>query len=170
MGAEETPNPGLKFDPPLGEIAEKSPVRYALIGTVSLACLASGGKNLHRIERITDTGTWRESSIPADHLGIIRVIRADTERRAGDWLSNAFRESGYLYWRTDLDIHSPFTFSLLKRGINGTYVSVEPYHLFRYVDEQAFRFNMRKDADGEPLNDGQRFEAAMRQIVGKLLT
>jgi transposase-like protein len=34
--------------------------------------------------------------------------------------------------------------SLLKRGINGTYVSVEPYHLFRYVDEQAFRFNNRK--------------------------
>ena len=31
--------------------------------------------------------------------------------------------------------------SLLKRGMNGTYVSVEPYHLFRYVDEQAFRFN-----------------------------
>jgi hypothetical protein len=32
--------------------------------------------------------------------------------------------------------------SLLKRGINGTYVSVEPFHLFRYVDEQAFRFNL----------------------------
>jgi hypothetical protein len=31
--------------------------------------------------------------------------------------------------------------SLLKRGINGTYVSVEPFHLFRYVDEEAFRYN-----------------------------
>ena len=60
--------------------------------------------------------------------------------------------------------------SLLKRGINGTYVSVEPYHLFRYVDEQAFRFNNRKDADGEPLSDSDRFVAAMRQIVGKRLT
>ena len=39
--------------------------------------------------------------------------------------------------------------SLLKRGINGTYVSVEPFHLFRYLDEQAFRFNNRKE-----LNDG----------------
>ena len=38
--------------------------------------------------------------------------------------------------------------SLLKRGVGGTYVSVEPYHLFRYVDEQAFRFNNRKHADG----------------------
>src|ERR1700691_108949 len=39
--------------------------------------------------------------------------------------------------------------SLLKRGINGTYVSVEPYHLFRYLDEQAIRFNNRKLTDGE---------------------
>jgi transposase-like protein len=34
--------------------------------------------------------------------------------------------------------------SLLKRGINGTYVSVEPFHLFRYLDEQMFRYNFRK--------------------------
>jgi len=33
---------------------------------------------------------------------------------------------------------------LLKRGLNGTYVSVEPFHLFRYLDEQAFRYNNRK--------------------------
>jgi hypothetical protein len=60
--------------------------------------------------------------------------------------------------------------SLLKRGLNGTYVSVEPYHLFRYVDEQAFRFNTRKDADGEVITDGDRFVTAMKQIVGKRLT
>ncbi len=55
--------------------------------------------------------------------------------------------------------------SLLKRGINGTYVSVEPYHLFRYVDEQAFRFNFRKD-----MNDAERFSLAVSQITGKRLT
>jgi len=55
--------------------------------------------------------------------------------------------------------------SLLKRGVNGTYVSVEPYHLFRYVDEQAFRFNNRID-----MNDSDRFDLAVRQIVGKRLT
>src|SRR5579863_6563803 len=60
--------------------------------------------------------------------------------------------------------------SLLKRSLGGTYVSVEPFHLFRYVDEQAFRFNHRKDADGEMLNDSDRFVAAMRQIVGRRLT
>ena len=60
--------------------------------------------------------------------------------------------------------------SLLKRGIKGTYVSVEPFHLFRYLDEQAYRYNMRKDDAGEPLNDGQRFDIAVRQIVGKRVT
>lgn len=54
--------------------------------------------------------------------------------------------------------------SLLKRGLHGTYVSVEPFHLFRYIDEQAFRFNHRK------LTDGERFTEAMRQIVGRRLT
>jgi transposase-like protein len=54
--------------------------------------------------------------------------------------------------------------SLLKRSIRGTYVSVEPFHLFRYLDEQAFRFNNR-DSD-----DADRFVAAMRQIEGRRLT
>jgi hypothetical protein len=44
-------------------------------------------------------------------------------------------------------------------------VSVEPFHLFRYVDEQAFRFNNRK-----PMNDAQRFSYLVRKIVGKRLT
>jgi transposase-like protein len=60
--------------------------------------------------------------------------------------------------------------SLLKRGLNGTYVSVEPFHLFRYLDEQAYRYNNRKDENGEPLTDGDRFDTAVRQIVGKRLT
>jgi len=55
--------------------------------------------------------------------------------------------------------------SLLKRGIRGTYVSVEPFHLFRYLDEQAFRFNSRSDLD-----DGGRFDLAVSEIVGKRLT
>jgi transposase-like protein len=60
--------------------------------------------------------------------------------------------------------------SLLKRGIGGTYVSVEPFHLFRYLDEQVYRYNNRKDADGEPITDYDRFRQAMSQIVGKRLT
>jgi transposase-like protein len=55
--------------------------------------------------------------------------------------------------------------SLLKRGLNGTYVSVEPFHLFRYLDEQSFRYNNRKDVD-----DYGRFMLALSQITGKRLT
>ncbi|MGA2350491.1 MAG: IS1595 family transposase [Terracidiphilus sp.] len=55
--------------------------------------------------------------------------------------------------------------SLLKRGLNGTYISVEPFHLFRYIDEQAFRFNNRKHT-----TDEGRFMKALSQIAGKRLT
>lgn len=59
--------------------------------------------------------------------------------------------------------------SLLKRGLRGTYVAVEPFHLDRYVGEQVFRFNNRATRDN-PLNDADRFAIAVSQIVGKRLT
>ena len=54
--------------------------------------------------------------------------------------------------------------SLLKRSIKGTYVSVEPFHLFRYLDEQSFRYNERKATDRE------RFEQVLGSVAGKRLT
>ena len=51
--------------------------------------------------------------------------------------------------------------SLLKRAINGTYVQVEPFHLFRYVDEQAFRFNTRKGTDSD------RFRGVLAAVTGR---
>lgn len=54
--------------------------------------------------------------------------------------------------------------SLLKRMVRGTYVAVAPFHLFRYVDEESWRFNFRK------LTDGERFKWVMAQIVGKRIT
>jgi transposase-like protein len=59
--------------------------------------------------------------------------------------------------------------SLLKRGLKGTYVAVEPFHLDAYVDEQVFRFNNRATRDN-PLEDSDRFMLAVSQIVGKRLT
>jgi transposase-like protein len=53
--------------------------------------------------------------------------------------------------------------SLIKRSLHGTYVSVEPFHLFRHLDEQSYRFNNRK------LTDAERFDVAVRGIVGKHL-
>ena len=54
--------------------------------------------------------------------------------------------------------------SLLKRGLHGTYISVEPFHLFRYLDEQTYRFNNRH------MTDAERFSLAVSGIVGKRLT
>lgn len=54
--------------------------------------------------------------------------------------------------------------ALFKRCIKGTHVSVEPFHLFRYVDSEAFRFNTRK------LTDGERFKEVAKGITGKRLT
>lgn len=55
--------------------------------------------------------------------------------------------------------------SLLKRALGGTYISVEPFHLDAYVKEQVFRYNNRKDAD-----DFTRFATCMMGIQGKRLT
>ena len=54
--------------------------------------------------------------------------------------------------------------SLLKRGLKGTYVSVEPFHLFRYLDEQAYRFNNRK------ADDAARFIGVLDSVTGKRVT
>src|SRR5207248_1751798 len=53
--------------------------------------------------------------------------------------------------------------SLLKRSIKGTYVSVEPFHLFRYLDEQSFRYNERHHTDN------QRFQKVLHSVGGKRL-
>ena len=54
--------------------------------------------------------------------------------------------------------------SLVKRQLHGTYISVEPFHLFRYLDEQSFRYNGRK------LTDAERFSIVCSQIAGRRLT
>ncbi len=59
--------------------------------------------------------------------------------------------------------------SLLKRGLNGTYVAVEPYHLDRYVTEQVFRYNNRATKNN-PLNDLDRFSLLLSQVSGRRLT
>jgi transposase-like protein len=60
--------------------------------------------------------------------------------------------------------HAENFWSLLKRGINGTYISVEPFHLFRYLDEQSFRYNERE------LTDAERFEIVCGRAAGRRLT
>lgn len=56
--------------------------------------------------------------------------------------------------------------SLLNCGLKGTYVSVEPFHLFRHLDEQAFRYNEPKHSDG----DAGRFSEILSSVAGRRLT
>lgn len=67
----------------------------------------------------------------------------------------------------DGNVHTNFIenfWSLLKRGLNGTYISVRPFHLFRYLDERMFTFNERE------LDDLARFEKVVRSVSGRRLT
>jgi transposase-like protein len=59
--------------------------------------------------------------------------------------------------------------SLLKRNLGGTYVAVEPFHLFRYLDEQMFRFNNRGNKEN-PVHDGDRFQKVLAQVAGRRVT
>jgi transposase-like protein len=59
--------------------------------------------------------------------------------------------------------------SLLKRGLGGTYVSVEPFHLFRYLDEQVFRY-CNRSTPKRKMTDADRFDLLVRKVAGKRLT
>ena len=103
-----------------------------------------GGKarNMHRARReqvITGTG------------GRIRLSLLE-------WWSMAARFS-HSRFRRDADF-----WSLVKRQLHGTYNSVEPFHFFRYLDEQSFRYNGRK------MNDAGRFSVVCSQVAGRRLT
>ncbi len=60
--------------------------------------------------------------------------------------------------------HMENFWALFKRGLHGTYISVEPFHLFRYLDERVFAFNLRE------LNDLSRFQTAVGSVAGRRLT
>jgi transposase-like protein len=74
-------------------------------------------------------------------------------------------DHAYEYVRGEVHTNGLESFwSGLKRTIKGTYISVDPFHVFRYLDEQTFRFNNRLGADGE------RFTDVLARIIGKRLT
>jgi transposase-like protein len=82
-----------------------------------------------------------------------------------DWFRHEFVDHAVEYVNGHVHTNGIENFwSLLKRTLCGTYVSVEPFHLWRYLDEQAFRFNMRK------LDDGQRFVIVTSQVAGRRVT
>jgi len=108
----------------------------------------------HGLQREVKEGVVKGSEIYTDALrsysGLEKEIYSQRDRPRG-----VLREGSRSHERTGN------FWSLLKRGIKGTYVSVEPFHLFRYLDEQSFRFNERKD------NDAGRFVKVVAGVIGK---
>ncbi len=122
--------------------------------------------NVHRdtlqneiLNSIKDRSTIYTDRAPAyDNLGTLQDYVHETVNHLEEYVRGQVHTQGIEnFW------------SLLKRGLKGTYVAVEPFHLDRYVDEQAFRYNNRATKDN-PLNDADRFVLAVSQIAGKRLT
>jgi transposase-like protein len=141
-----------------------------------------GGKarNMHisvKARRITGTGTKDKVAVMGilERGGQVRTIGVPNRKKtdallsyeglAGDY-AHAVVDHAVEYVNGRVHTNGLENFwSLLKRGINGTYVSVEPFHLFRYLDEQSFRYNNRKN-----MSDADRFSMALSQVAGKRLT
>lgn len=134
--------------------------------TIVMGMIERGGKV--RTEVIADRVK------PAMHTAIEKHVEQGTKVITDELISYWGLEQKYVhqvinhayeYVRENVHTNTMENFwSLLKRGLNGTYVAVEPFHLFRYIDEQSFRFNNRKNSDRG------RFEKTVKQIVGKRLT
>jgi transposase-like protein len=126
----------------------------------------------------------RASVVPNTTRGILQ----DQVRRHVESGTNVYTDEALAYYGLDYDyVHQVVNhakeyvsgrvhtnglenfWSLLKRGLDGTYVSVEPFHLQRYVDEQVFRFNNRGTRENK-VTDADRFGLALSQVSGKRLT
>lgn len=132
---------------------EARQVRAKVIPDVSREVLQ--GEILREIEQGSTVYTDRFSSY--DHLAKQNFVH-ETVTHVDEYVRGQVHTQGIEnFW------------SLLKRGLNGTYVAVEPFHLDRYIDEQIFRYNHRGTKDN-PLTDADRFMLAVSQIADKRLT
>ncbi|HEX8194184.1 MAG TPA: IS1595 family transposase [Allosphingosinicella sp.] len=129
----------------------------------------SRGENPSRVRAGVIPNTLRSTLHGALHGTVVRgaTVYTDSYRsyRKLDGFAHHMIDHAFEYVRGRVHTNGIESFwSLLKRGLKGTYISVEPFHLGRYVDEQVFRFNERKG------HDGDRFYTALRGILGKRLT
>jgi transposase-like protein len=117
----------------------------------------------HKIQEIVRENVLPESKLYTDKLLSYKGLDRHFEHEVID------HAEGYVRGQVHTNGLENF-WSLLKRGLGGTYVSVEPFHLYRYLDEQVFRYNNRRDANRKPVSDLERFNLAMSNIAGKRLT
>jgi transposase-like protein len=114
------------------------------------------------ISRNTLHGAIRQHVEPGSH---IYTDAWQAYRHLGPEYFHDFIDHAETYVRGAVHTNGLENFwSLFKRCIRGTHINVEPFHLDRYLDSEAFRFNNRE------LNDGGRFLASVQNIEGKRLT
>ena len=123
----------------------------------NVKCNHVSARSMEIFRRLGVAGALREAGLPADYPNDVSYRTSFT----GDELSRI--PITYVDGKVHTNGLENF-WSLTKRALKGTYVSVEPFHLFRYLDEQSFRFNERSR------DDAGRFDLAIRGIVGKRLT
>jgi transposase-like protein len=114
--------------------------------------------NGERIREHIRRHVTRGSKLSTDSNPIYKALGEEYDHQA----VNHFAEE---YVRGEVHTNSIENFwSVLKRGLHGTYINVEPFHLFRYLDEQIFRFNSRKT------DNAGRFRQLLSRLAGKRLT
>lgn len=137
---------------------------------VVMGLLERHGEDGSKVRTNIISSTRKTSIQPALRKHVEAGAKLYTDSHSGyDGLDEYFREfinHAEAYARGNVHTNGLENFwSLLKRGLKGTYVSVEPFHLFRYLDEQAFRFNNRKE-----MKDADRFSEVVKQVTGRRLT
>jgi transposase-like protein len=115
------------------------------------------GRHGVSIRRVVRENVDEGSNLYTDALNFYRPLDVDFQHSFVD------HAKAYVEGRVHTNGLENF-WSLLKRGLKGTYVSVLPEHLHRYVDEQVYRFNSRK------MKDGERFAKSLGNVSGKRLT
>ena len=136
-----------------------------------MGLLERNGKNgTSRVRARVIRGTKRQDLVPVIEQNVAPGASVMTDAllsyaTPGDTYVHQFIDHMESYARGTVHTNGLDNFwSLVKRAIRGTYVAVEPFHLFRYLDEQAFRFNLRKR------RDAGRFAAVASAVAGKRLT
>ncbi|HEX8735516.1 MAG TPA: IS1595 family transposase [Pyrinomonadaceae bacterium] len=134
--------------------------------TAVFGALERKGRVLAKVIERTDRETL--------HAEVKNTVESGANLFSDEWLSYRGLDSDYIhqvinhsieYVKDNVHTNGIENFwALLKRTLKGTYVSVEPFHLSRYLAEQTFRFNERK------LNDKERFLGVLKAVSGKRLT
>jgi transposase-like protein len=145
------------------------------VGTVGkvvvLGLLERHGKGKSKVRLTALQNTTREDIQPIVRKNVNSGATLYTDSHSGydglkDEYFHEFVNHAETYARGKVHTNGLENFwSLLKRGLRGTYVIVEPFHLFRYLDEQSFRYNNRIDMD-----DYDHFLKLMKKVAGKRVT